>query len=119
MATARTIKTNIDAFIDCYARPKGHWYVGVAADPEGRLFIDHLVNRQTGAWIYWKADSAAMARQIERDYHDLGHDGDPGGRDADRVYVYAYIKTPATIERAERRRPLLASAAPMAKIRSA
>ena len=40
--------------------------------PERRLFNDHHVNRQTVAWTYWKADSPAMARQIEQAYYDPG-----------------------------------------------
>jgi hypothetical protein len=99
MATATQIIADIDAYMR--ARPwakNSDWYVGIAADARARLFNDHAVNEKTGSWIYRQADSNAIARQVEKAYHDSGHDGGPGGGDRSTVYVYAYVKTSSTKE---------------------
>lgn len=98
MATARQIITDIDAYMQKFPAVRNSgWYVGIAADAEERLFTDHKVKKEGGGgWIYRKADSAAVARQVEKAYHDSGHDGGPGGGDNSTVYVYAYVKTSTT-----------------------
>ncbi len=73
------------------------WYVGIASDVEARLFEDHRVDRN-GDWIYGRCADHETARQIERALLQLGCTGGPGGGDASTIYVYAYRKTPSTIQ---------------------
>lgn len=75
------------------------WYVGIATDPRKRLFNDHNVDEQNGAWIYREGENSTSAREVE-DYfvNILGTDGGPGGGDYSSWYVYAYKKTSYTNE---------------------
>ena len=44
-----------------------HWYVGITANPEDRLFNDHNVNKDDkGDWIYRQAADVQVAREVER-----------------------------------------------------
>lgn len=83
-------------------RPRGDysdWYVGIASDPKERLFEDHNVDKETNGWIYRKAESSDIAREIEEYLIDvLGTDGDTGGGDETTDWVYAYKKAPHTEE---------------------
>jgi len=72
------------------------WYVGIASDPETRLFTDHGVDRSVGRWIYCPAASDTAARTVEAAYHAAGCDGGPGGGDRTTTFVYAYLKTRTT-----------------------
>lgn len=85
-----------------YARGRGgrlaDWYVGIAADRRERLFNGHRVKEQGDAWIYRRCRSCAEARAIEAHFLNSGMDGGPGGGDDTTRSVYAYRKTPATIE---------------------
>ena len=66
------------------------WYVGVAAKPRERLFDDHSVDKEKGAWIYRTASSDGVARDIEKHFLDKGAKGGTGGGDEDSKSVYAY-----------------------------
>lgn len=73
------------------------WYVGIAKDPDTRLFNDHNVQRNMDAWTYCPADSDAVARQVEKFFiEQRGTDGGPGGGDESSTSVYAYRKQPHT-----------------------
>jgi hypothetical protein len=76
------------------------WYVGVTADPEQRLFSDHNVDKENGAWIYRQCESSTEARDIEKRLLALGFDGGTGGGDFTAYYVYAYKVTYHTKEAA-------------------
>lgn len=89
---------NIEAYIRKNGGPSRDWYVGIAADPKRRLFIDHQVRRQGGAWIYQSAGSAQDARLGEKYLLSLGCDGGDGGGDHTTRYLYAYRKGPHTRE---------------------
>jgi len=58
------------------------WYVGVAADPQKRLFNDHAVNKQLDPWIFDTCSSSWEAREIEQYFIGQGSKGGPGGGDA-------------------------------------
>jgi len=75
------------------------WYVGIAADPRGRLFSDHNVTEQGGVWIH-SGDTAnhSIARQVEQHFLSQGCDGGSGGGSHMTTYVYAYKKTTFTNE---------------------
>ena len=73
-------------------------YVGIAKDPEKRLFNEHKVKKQGGIWIYCPANSSTCAREVEKTLLDKGADGGPGGGDDDTTCVYAYKKTTGTVD---------------------
>ena len=91
------VKTKIKEYIDRSPYPYANWYVGVASDPESRLFNDHKVGKYW--WIYKECLSSDAARRVE-DYflNNLGTDGGPGGGDENSTFVYAYHKTSETNE---------------------
>jgi hypothetical protein len=67
------------------------WYVGVAADPEKRLFNDHNVNKSSDSWIYSKhLGTDAAARYVEEVFLSKGCKGAPGGGDRTSCYAYIY-----------------------------
>ncbi|MGB9003771.1 MAG: hypothetical protein WCC52_08205 [Nitrosotalea sp.] len=67
------------------------WYVGIAKDPEQRLFVDHNVNKDTDKWIHRKASSSTIARNVEGHFINKLHtDGDVGGGDDTTIHVYAF-----------------------------
>ncbi len=92
------IKREIKDYIDERRSPypslrTRSWYVGISEDPEGRLFNDHGVDKESDPWIYRTAKTSAAARRIERYFVEtLGTDGGPGGGDLDTRAVYAYKK---------------------------
>lgn len=67
-----------------------NWYVGIAEDPEERLFSGHNVDKDNDIWIYRESNSSEVAREIEEYFLDLGTKGGSGGGDSDAKYVYAY-----------------------------
>ena len=97
-------KDRLISEVEEYAAPfKGSespygWYVGITSQPERRLFQDHKVNRDDGAWIYGKANSNAEARQVEEYFLERGFEGGPGGGKEDALYIYAYRITLFTQE---------------------
>ncbi len=94
------IIADIKAYIAKFSGTKySDWYVGIASDPKQRLFVDHCVNEQSGAWIYCEALSSDAAREVEQYFIDqLKTDGGPGGGDRTTRFVYAYRKTSSTVE---------------------
>lgn len=72
------------------------WYVGITNDAQRRLFTEHGVNKDSGAWIFRTADSSETARRIEQHFINLGLDGGTGGGDYTAKIVYAYRKTSST-----------------------
>ncbi|MFA5749744.1 MAG: hypothetical protein WC895_00785 [Candidatus Shapirobacteria bacterium] len=70
------------------------WYIGIASDPEQRLFTDHSVNQKTDIWIYRICQNADSARKIEEYLiNSLKTKGDTGGGDNTTKFVYAYLTT--------------------------
>jgi len=70
------------------------WYVGITSNPESRIFNDHNVTKQGGAWVHGAALSSQAAREIEEYFINvLGTDGGSGGGDFTSATVYAYKKT--------------------------
>lgn len=94
--TARQIIADIDAYMTSVGGRASDWYVGIASDPEARLFNDHGVARVGGNWIWRRAISSDAAREVEKAYLDTGHDGGPGGGDSSTDCVYAYRKASGT-----------------------
>jgi len=96
--TAQQIINDINAYMKQVGGIYSGWYVGIATDAKQRLFVDHNVSEQNGAWIYRQATSSAVARSVEKAYLDAGCTGGPGGGDSGTDYVYAYKKTSTTRE---------------------
>jgi len=75
------------------------WYVGITANKDQRLFVDHNVKENGGAWISYKASSSDLTRAVEKYFiDDCKTKGGPGGGDDNSVYVYAYKITNDTVE---------------------
>ena len=69
------------------------WYVGISKDARDRLFNAHKVREKKDAWIYRKASSSQIARDIEDHFvRILCTDGEIGGGDDKTDMVYAYKK---------------------------
>jgi hypothetical protein len=96
-APAQQIVNEIHAHIQKCGGQASEWYVGIA-DSVDRLFIDHNVSRASGQWIFRTAATSAIAREVERAFHNAGYKGGPGGGDYDTKIVYAYRITSATRE---------------------
>ena len=97
-ATKSTIISDIKAYMAKCGGGYGEWYVGIAADAEKRLFNDHGVNKNSGAWIWIRAASSDDARAAEKSLLALGMKGGCGGGDDDSDCVYAYRITSTTKE---------------------
>ncbi len=74
------------------------WYIGIAADPRRRLFIDHGVDERGGTWIYCNAGTDMAARSVENHFLSQGCKGGAGGGDRSTTFVYAYLITNGTRE---------------------
>ncbi len=90
------IFADLNAHITQSGLLNSQWYVGIASNPQQRLFSDHRVPRTGAWWIYRLALNHHDARGIESAYHAAGCSGGPGGGDCETCYVYAYVKTPQT-----------------------
>ena len=93
----KQITYEIDVFIDKYEFASSEWYVGIAADPEDRLFNHHQVDREKSTWIYKLADSPETANQVKRAYIKEGLDGDRNDGDDNNAYVYTFVKLLGTV----------------------
>ena len=98
--TKSEIITDFNRYIENHGGPTATygWYVGITAKPAQRLVDEHKVNETTDAWIYRKANSASIARAVEKAYLDVGYKGGGGGGDNRSAYVYAYRITLFTSE---------------------
>jgi hypothetical protein len=86
------------SYVSVNGGPYSQWYIGIAAAPRQRLFNDHCVTENGGAWIYRECSTSSAAREIEEYFIQLGMQGGPGGGDATTKYVYAYKITQTTRE---------------------
>lgn len=93
----------IIASFEEYIRENGQyypeWYVGIATDPDDRMFSGHGVDSGSGIWIYWDIPQhTSIVRMIEKYFIKKGARGGSGGGDDDTQYIYAYKITPQTRE---------------------
>ena len=84
-------RIEMKALIDRARAPYSQWYVGIAAEPEDRLFNEHGV-QQSDWWIQRRLASAEVARRVEDHLLKLGCEGAPGGGSEVSTAVYAYWK---------------------------
>ena len=92
------IAADIEAYMAKFGKPYSAWYIGIAADPRRRLFIDHAVDERNGAWIHSNAGTDRAARSIETYFINKGCKGGDGGGDYTTTHVYAYLITMNTRE---------------------
>ncbi|MGB0682760.1 MAG: hypothetical protein ACPGOV_08630 [Magnetovibrionaceae bacterium] len=98
-ATAQQIVNEIAGHIRNCGGQYRDWYVGIAANPEDRLFSAHRVRKQGDAWIFRPAANENAARQIERHFiNSLGTKGGGGGGTSATRFVYAYRIGHHTVE---------------------
>jgi hypothetical protein len=93
---AQEIRDQILAYLHTQGGESASWYIGIAADIERRLFVDHRVPPANHWYICRQASNSAAAREAELALLALGFDGGPAGADEDAVFVYAYLKSPLT-----------------------
>lgn len=98
MLGTHSIMQEIVSFIRACGGAFRDWYVGVAADPRDRLFVDHSVREKFDVWIIRDAGSDSLARQTERHLLALGCQGGGGGGSCASRFVYAYRITLTTRE---------------------
>lgn len=97
--TAQKAIGEITAYIQNNGGGYSAWYVGIAADPEDRLFNSHALNKDSDLWIYCPCDNSEEARLAESYFLDkLGTCGGPGGGDNGTDHVYAYKVAQHTVE---------------------
>lgn len=66
------------------------YYVGIAKNPEERLFIQHSVSKEKDYWIYREALNTDEARKTEMNLLAKGMEGGTGGGDEETKFVYCY-----------------------------
>lgn len=98
-ATQTVVQEILDHIRACGDGACSNWYVGIASQPRQRLFVDHNVDEQNGAWIFKQCGSSNEARFAE--YYLInnhGAQGGPGGGDDTTNCIYAYRITQTTKE---------------------
>lgn len=99
--TAQEVVNEINGYIQRNGGIYSAWYVGIAADPQDRLFNNHCVKRDQDLWIYRPCLNSSDARLVEKHFLDrLGTSGGSGGGDYNTSAVYAYKIAPHTFESA-------------------
>ena len=83
-------RIEMKAFIDRARAPYSQWYVGITADPDGRLAEHGL--QESDWYIVRRLASAEAARRLAEHLLKLGCEGGPCGGDDATTAVYAYWK---------------------------
>ncbi len=87
----------INGHIEKQGGAHSDWYCGIASNIEDQLFYDHNVSRENDLWVDSECESSGTARAVRKALLELGCDGGRGGEDEDSIYVYAYLKSSATV----------------------
>ena len=94
-----TIKKEFKEYYQKHGKGTNNWYIGIAENARERLFKKHNVDEKNGVWIYDRAISSEIAREIEDELiKELNTKGDQGGGSDKTDYVYAYKITGPTKE---------------------
>lgn len=96
-----SVVNDIVGYIGKTNTPPAEWYVGIAEDPQSRVFKEHGVNKDVDYWIFRECFTAGAARRVEQYFivYYQTDGGSGGGSDASR-FVYAYKKERHTREAA-------------------
>ena len=65
------------------------WTVGITNDPTRRKEEHQNAGKSVSSWKHWKADSEAIARDVEKYFLDKGMKGGGGGGDKP-TFVYVF-----------------------------
>lgn len=78
-----------------------NYYIGITNDVKERLFNYHKVDEGNDWWIYCRADTEEICREVEKFYLDKGMDADTGGGNPNTppTFVYCYEINEHTKER--------------------
>jgi hypothetical protein len=92
-----TLQDAINRIFECVNANGGQyrdWYVGVTANPQQRVYIDHNVDHLDPAHVVCFCVNEQTARDVEQAYLKAGCDGGGGGGGGgvNPYYVYAYKK---------------------------
>jgi len=98
VVTVQQAIQNTEAYIAKNGGLYSQWYAGVASKPEDRLFSDHNVTRNGGAWSYADLGTDTAARKVEDYFLNKGCKGAPGGGDWSSHFFYVYQITNSTRE---------------------
>ena len=74
------------------------FYIGVSKNARKKLFEEHHVDMDSSWWIYVTAESACVAKMVEKHFLDLGMRGSNIDEDEASNMVYCYVVTPTTTE---------------------
>jgi hypothetical protein len=88
------------AYVSSCGGDNSDWYVGISRNPQRLFTTGHHFAEKGGLAIWREAESAAIARQLETYFLDVGFDGGRGDADPEAEWVYAYKKTPKTSPKA-------------------
>lgn len=95
--TKQEIIDDIKSHIQKRGGAYSDWYVGISKDAKDRLLNGHGVKEKKDVWIYRKATSSQIARELEDLFvNTLGTAGGGGGGDETSDMVYAYKKAKHT-----------------------
>lgn len=93
------IISDVKEYVVKYGGRYQDWYIGITSDPRDRLFNDHHVDEDNDAWIFRRASTADVAREIEDHFiGEHGMQGGTGGGDESSDHVYSYKIKPHTRE---------------------
>ena len=91
----------ITMYINAHDPTYEHWYIGIAKDPNKRLFQQHSVDKTWGDFLVIETSSDEIAREVESYFTETSpiQGGPRGGNEASK-YVYIYKITLNTKEEA-------------------
>jgi hypothetical protein len=96
---AQEIIDAFNKFIHNFGDAYYQWYIGITANPEQKLFNDHMVNKKNGVWKYENAGSEKNALKIKKYLVEkFCAQGDEGSANSNTTYVYAYRISDTTTE---------------------
>lgn len=95
--TAQQVINAINEYVARFTYSKKDWYIGIASNPDDRLFVDHNVDKKNGYWIHVPTDSHLIARAAEKALLAVGFDGGASGGDDSTTFVYAYARLRGTV----------------------
>jgi hypothetical protein len=99
VATPQEVYDFIVKYINSVDTSYSKWYVGIASDPEKKLFTEHNVSKESGHWIFKDAESEDLARYVEKHIkNNYGTKGGKSGGDETSTSVYAFLTTLSTKE---------------------
>lgn len=82
--------------VNTQGHPYKDWYAGIASDWADSLIVQHKAKFTN--YIARQCLDCGSAKKVEEALLKAGFDGGSGDGDNSSVYVYAYLKTPNTVQ---------------------